>query len=245
MDREFKSIGKNVTIYEPVAIITPENLEIEDGVVISEFAHILAGGKTKIGAYSHIGPHVSVGGGGSLLIGKGTSLSAGVKIVTGYDNIYESCLIGPGFTQEYRNVRRSFVVIGDYCLIATGTIILPGVVIGDGAIIGAGSLVTKDVEAWTINYGNPCRKIRIRRPKLRDEIFAKYEEFLKGKDGNIGESDRQVDDSKPEDVVESGVVVRDKEDELRGVPPKVSGKKRNGGIVSGVKKGLRSQRPKK
>lgn len=38
--------------------------------------------------------------------------------------------------------------------------ILPGVSIGDGAVIGAGSVVTHDIPAGMLAYGNPCRVIR-------------------------------------------------------------------------------------
>ena len=38
--------------------------------------------------------------------------------------------------------------------------ILPGVHIGDNAVIGAGSVVTKDIPAWCVAAGNPCRIIR-------------------------------------------------------------------------------------
>ena len=41
-----------------------------------------------------------------------------------------------------------------------GSIVMPGVTIGEGAIIGAGSVVTKDIPAWTIAVGNPCRVIK-------------------------------------------------------------------------------------
>jgi acetyltransferase-like isoleucine patch superfamily enzyme len=40
------------------------------------------------------------------------------------------------------------------------SIILKGVKIGRGAIIGAGSIVTKDVESWTLNVGNPIRSVK-------------------------------------------------------------------------------------
>ena len=38
--------------------------------------------------------------------------------------------------------------------------ICPGVTIGDNAVIGAGSIVTKDIPAWTVAAGNPCKVIR-------------------------------------------------------------------------------------
>jgi len=44
--------------------------------------------------------------------------------------------------------------------IGMGSIIMPGVRIGEGAIIGAGSIVVKDIPAWTIAVGNPCKVIR-------------------------------------------------------------------------------------
>ena len=38
--------------------------------------------------------------------------------------------------------------------------ICPGVTIGDNSVIGAGSVVTRDVPAWSVAAGNPCRVIR-------------------------------------------------------------------------------------
>lgn len=46
------------------------------------------------------------------------------------------------------------------CQIGMGSIIMPGVTIGEGAIIGAKSVVTKDIPAWTIAAGNPCKVIK-------------------------------------------------------------------------------------
>ena len=52
------------------------------------------------------------------------------------------------------------VRIGSNCWIGAGAIVLPGVTIGDDAVIGAGSVVTRDVPARAIAYGNPCRVAR-------------------------------------------------------------------------------------
>lgn len=46
------------------------------------------------------------------------------------------------------------------CQIGMGSIIMPGVTIGEGAIIGARSVVTKDIPAWTIAAGSPCKVIK-------------------------------------------------------------------------------------
>jgi len=39
-------------------------------------------------------------------------------------------------------------------------VICPGVTIGDCCVIGAGSVVTRDIPAWSVAVGNPCRVIR-------------------------------------------------------------------------------------
>lgn len=52
------------------------------------------------------------------------------------------------------------VTIGDNVWVGGNTVILPGVHIGDCCVIGAGSVVTKDIPAWSIAAGNPCRVIR-------------------------------------------------------------------------------------
>ena len=47
--------------------------------------------------------------------------------------------------------------IGRNVWIGGGAIILPGVTIGDDVVIGAGSVVTRDIPAGCIAFGNPAR----------------------------------------------------------------------------------------
>jgi maltose O-acetyltransferase len=47
--------------------------------------------------------------------------------------------------------------IGRNIWIGGGAIILPGVTIGDDALIGAGSVVTRDIPAGAVAFGNPAR----------------------------------------------------------------------------------------
>ena len=44
--------------------------------------------------------------------------------------------------------------------IGANVIILPGVTIGDNSVIGAGSVVTKDIPANVVAFGNPCHVYR-------------------------------------------------------------------------------------
>ena len=52
------------------------------------------------------------------------------------------------------------VRIGDNVWIGGNVVICPGVTIGDNVVIGAGSVVTKDIPAWSVAAGNPCKVIR-------------------------------------------------------------------------------------
>ena len=67
------------------------------------------------------------------------------------------------------------VRIGDNVWIGGNTVICPGVTIGDCCVIGAGSVVTKDIPAWTIAAGNPCRVIRAITDDDRRYLFRKEE----------------------------------------------------------------------
>ncbi len=45
-------------------------------------------------------------------------------------------------------------------MLAGNVTILAGVSIGAGTVIGGGSVVTKDIPAGVLAYGNPCRPAR-------------------------------------------------------------------------------------
>ena len=92
-----------------------------------------------------------------------------VMIDDGNITIGENVLIGPNVTIITTNhpknpkeraegiIEIKDVTIGNNVWIGAGVIILPGVIIGDNSIIGAGSVVTKDIPANVIAYGNPCK----------------------------------------------------------------------------------------
>ena len=75
---------------------------------------------------------------------------------------------------ETRNTAYEYgkeVRIGHNVWIGGNAVICPGVTIGDCCVIGAGSVVTKDIPAWTVAAGNPCRVIHSITEEHRRNLF--------------------------------------------------------------------------
>lgn len=60
--------------------------------------------------------------------------------------------------------------------IGANVVILPGVTIGENTVIGAGSIVTKDIPANVVAFGNPCRVSRA--IGARDKTYFFREEVI-------------------------------------------------------------------
>jgi len=105
-----------------------------------------------------------------VFIGKYCSLSKNIRIITG--GIHPTNWISTFPMNIYFNQPQKFkdglpfskgdIVIGNDVWIGTNVIILSGVTIGDGAVVAAGSVVTKNLEPYSINGGNPIKLIRYR-----------------------------------------------------------------------------------
>jgi UDP-2-acetamido-3-amino-2,3-dideoxy-glucuronate N-acetyltransferase len=102
-----------------------------------------------------------------VIIGNNTTVKCGVYLWDGIilgNNVF----IGPNvtFTNDkyphskiYPQIFQK-IIIEDNVAIGAGSIILGGVTLGKGAMIGAGSLLTKNVPAGELWYGNPAKFIR-------------------------------------------------------------------------------------
>lgn len=109
----------------------------------------------------------------NIYIGKNVMLNYGCVILDVCPvSIGDHTLIGPG-THIYTachsmdaKERKNYlefgkpVKIGENVWIGGKCVILPGVTIGDNTIIGAGSIVTKDIPANVVAFGNPCKVVR-------------------------------------------------------------------------------------
>ena len=128
----------------------------------------------EIGEGSYIEPPLHANFGGKHVhFGKNVYANYNLTMVDD-THIYvgDNTMIGPNVTiataghpidPALRDVQAQFnmeVHIGRNVWIGGGCVLLPGVSIGDNTVIGAGRIVTKDIPANVVAYGNPCRVIR-------------------------------------------------------------------------------------
>ncbi|MBN8668430.1 MAG: acetyltransferase [Chitinophagales bacterium] len=113
----------------------------------------------------------------SLVIASSVKLSTGIygepaSVLSPFAEVGFGVTINRGVTIGHHTVIGDFVSInpgthiaghchiGNDVLIGMGTSVFDHVSIGEGSVIGGGSVVTKDIPAGVLAYGQPCKVIR-------------------------------------------------------------------------------------
>lgn len=130
-------VGKNVTIYEGIKIIRPENFVIDDNSGINFGGYFDASGGIKIGKWVRMGSKVT--------------------IISSNHNMHKKDIL-----IKHQGSNYSPVTIGDDVWISCNVTILSGVTIGKGAVIAAGAVVTKDIPEYAIAGGVPAKILKYR-----------------------------------------------------------------------------------
>jgi serine acetyltransferase len=135
-------IGEGCTLQTGVIIASAEqgSIVMEPNVYLGEYTVISSRGKIRIGENSIIATNC---------------------FVVDFNHRFEDADV-PIHLAGYDI---SSVDIGKDCWIGAGCQVLKGVKIGEGAVIGAGSVVTRDIPAYSIAVGAPCRVIGQRERK--------------------------------------------------------------------------------
>ncbi|MCB0280369.1 MAG: N-acetyltransferase [Calditrichaeota bacterium] len=140
-----------------------EPVEIGDGTKIWHFSHIMSG--AKIGENCNIGQNVVISP--DVILGKQVKIQNNVSIYTGViceDDVF----LGPSmvFTnvinpRSHINRRNEYsrTLVKRGASIGANATIVCGITIGEYAFIGAGAVVTKDVPAYALIYGNPAKQM--------------------------------------------------------------------------------------
>ena len=127
---------------------------------IWQYSIILA--RAKIGSNCNINAHCFIEN--DVVIGNNVTVKCGVYLWDGI-TIEDDVFIGPNATFTNDKYPRSKVypqefirtVIRKRAAVGANATILCGITIGENAMIGAGSVVTKDVPAGELWYGNPAK----------------------------------------------------------------------------------------
>ncbi|SFH06601.1 WcaF family extracellular polysaccharide biosynthesis acetyltransferase [Pontibacter chinhatensis] len=125
-------VGRGVHVYPQVKIWAPWNLELADECGIGNGTNLYSMGK--------------------IFIGKRAVVSQGAHLVAGTHDYTK-----PGFPLVTKPI-----LVGDHAWIAAEAFIHPGIIIGEGSVIAARSVVTRNMPAWMVCGGHPCKPIKER-----------------------------------------------------------------------------------
>ena len=141
--------------YANTFLFNLQGYKLHPTVRIFSTAKILGDISVSIGAFTFIGHETLIMGGASkITIGKNCDISSRVNIISGTHEIdmLNERSAGKGTGKD--------ITIEDGVWIGFGATILPGATIAKKAIISAGSIVNKDIPAYTVAVGNPCKPIK-------------------------------------------------------------------------------------
>jgi putative colanic acid biosynthesis acetyltransferase WcaF len=126
--------------------------QIGAGCRIDPSCRVWAPWQLSMGEYSVLGPGVDCYSMAPIRIGSKVAVSQRSCLCAGShatDTLDRPLITGP-------------IVIEDHAWVAAECFVHPHVTIHEGAVIGARSVVVKDMPAWSICAGHPCRKIKDR-----------------------------------------------------------------------------------
>ncbi len=162
----FASLGRGVLISRDARIYGPQRMRIGDHVRIDDFC--ILSGTLELGRNIYLAPGVQLAGGAGKVIMEDFSTCAfNVVVTASSDDYLGASLTGPTVPDALKpgKVVRD-IRVGRHAIIGAGSVLLPGARLGEGSAIGALSLVKGDVAPWTIQGGNPLKRIGERRRDL-------------------------------------------------------------------------------
>jgi putative colanic acid biosynthesis acetyltransferase WcaF len=126
--------------------------QIGKGVVIKPSVNIKYPWHLKIGHHSWIGENVWIDNLTTVTIGSNVCISQGAMLLTGNHD----------YTKETFDLMIGPIIVEDGAWVGAMSLVCPGVTVFSHAVLTAKSVATKNLEAYTINQGNPAIKVKDR-----------------------------------------------------------------------------------
>ena len=168
----FKQIGTNVMISRKASIYGASNISIGSNVRVDDFC--ILSGKITLDNNIHIAAYSALFGGEyGIHMESFSGLSSRCTIYAASDDYSGAYFTNPTIPDEFRNVIGGRVILSKHVILGTGVCVMPNVCIGEGTSVGSMSLVNKNLNAWGIYAGIPCKKIKDRKRDLL-ELEKKY-----------------------------------------------------------------------
>lgn len=157
----FAFLGNNVSIHRSVQIISPKKIRIGNNVRVDCFALLSAGNDgIVIGNNVHLAASVYIfGSGGKVILEDFCGCSSRVSIYTATDDYSDGFLTNPTIPAKFRKITSGDVILRKHAIIGSGSVIMPGIEIGLAASVGALTFVRKNIENFSIAFGNPPKII--------------------------------------------------------------------------------------
>jgi acetyltransferase-like isoleucine patch superfamily enzyme len=127
-----------------------KRLGFGDGSNIYDSSYVI--GDVSVGKNCWIGMFTILDGSGSLSIGDGCTISAGVHLYS-HDNVMST------LSNNVIPIKREPVIIGRNCYVGPHSIISKGVTIGDFSVVAAHSFVNSSFPSNSIIAGVPAKRI--------------------------------------------------------------------------------------
>jgi putative colanic acid biosynthesis acetyltransferase WcaF len=125
-------VGHGVRLFSSVKIWAPWNLELGERCSLGDGVDCYCVERISVGAFA--------------------TISQGSRL----------CGATHDWTQLHLPLVTGGITIGRHVWLCAETFVMPNVSVGDGAVIGVRSTVFKDIPAWQVAVGTPCKVVKPR-----------------------------------------------------------------------------------
>jgi len=127
--------------------------ELGEGAIVRTPFYCDWGDGIRIGARTFVNFNCTLLDGAPIAVGEECLIASGVQLITATHPL-DPVPRRAAWEQALP------VTIADGVWLGAGALVCPGVTIGENTVVGAGSVVTRDLPAGVVAYGNPARVIR-------------------------------------------------------------------------------------